>query len=414
MKRLWSQKKTRKYFLLKKIIKINNVGNENTDRLINNKEEFGIFSKEYQEKHEMPFAFGIGVNYKDSKKNTLATRWLSVNVAINEKDRNFGTASALLEFFNIEMGEKTPFCYKEFSTKISMDILSSYFHMFVEDDTKRHENVEALQSFSKSSSENINSFSVIFYHKEEFLTTQPIQNIADAHFRLALISRLKYKPNVLNLEKVFSTLPTLVWTSNGVFTPEEYNKTKWMSGEFNSLQILVDKFPPLFFGAPIPEGVRIMNPLSARLGAYLSPGTTIMPYGFVNFNAGTLGKAMVEGTITAGVTIGDGTDVGKGAGFLGTLSGGNTLVLSAGKDCLIGALAECGIPLGNNCVVSTGVCFTANTPFMEVSATKDTLRKAIDFSGIDNITFRRNASGQLEVIHKGNKAELNPALHAGG
>ncbi len=281
-------------------------------------------------------------------------------------------------------------------------------------DGKHHDNIDALQMIYREKAFEFKSrtWSVIFYGDEEFLQKEPIQNIGDAHFRLALMSRLKCKPNTLCLDNLFETLPVLVWQGNKVFTVEDWNRNEWAQPD--SLDIVVDKIPLLLFGAPIPAGVRMPNPKSARLGAYLSPGTTIMHYGFVNFNAGTLGKAMVEGTIASGVTIDEGTDIGKGGGFLGTLSGGNKIKISTGKNCLIGAQAECGIPLGDNCVVATGVCFTANTPFMDVTGENvDMQRKAIEFAGKDNLTFRRNSlEGCLEVILQGNKSHLNESLHA--
>jgi 2,3,4,5-tetrahydropyridine-2-carboxylate N-succinyltransferase len=375
------------------------------DKKINSVEEFNNFSKKFQEERTMPYAFGIGSCFKgENDGNIIATKWLAINI-----QKNMGAASALMDYIGYTDMQKEDCELVELSDDKVKGIIKDYFSPFA-DDEGRHENIEALiQSMGVG-----NHTVIIFYGSEDILTKNPIQNVGDAHFRLASMSRLIFKPNTLCLDNMFNVLPNLVYSRDGDVVEQTYwNENNWF--EAYNPDVIVDKIPLLTWGAPIPDGVRIANPTNVRLGAYLSPGTTVMHYGFVNFNAGTLGAVMVEGRISAGTTIDGGSDLGAGAGFVGTLSGGGSLKLSAGKDCLIGANAECGVILGNNCVVATGVCFTQNTPFCEITPKgTEVWQKAKAFNGVDNITFRRHAkTGRLEVIHKGNKAILNEALHTG-
>ncbi|MBP9715986.1 MAG: tetrahydrodipicolinate N-succinyltransferase N-terminal domain-containing protein [Candidatus Pacebacteria bacterium] len=366
-------------------------------------EEFNNFSKRFKAEHVMPYAFGIGICFEDEKGEPIAHKWLTVNV-----NENLGTAAVLMDSTGIEMEGNHPQYYKMHPV-IPIDI-EKYFSPF-ENDGKYHENIEVLKYNQLTNYDNARLV-LILYPDKEFFQKIVISN-ADAHFRLAAISRLKFKPNTICLDNLFKVLPNIAYLSDGGACSIDYwNKEEFIGGNLQ-VRSLIDKIPLLTWGAPIPPEVRIANPDNVRLGAYLSPGTTIMHYGFVNFNAGTLGKSMVEGRISAGTTIDDGTDIGAGAGFLGTLSGGNSIKLSAGKDCLIGAMAECGVILGNNCVVATGTCFSQNTPIWEIYPDGNAAWKKVkDLNGKDNLTFRRNAvNGRLEVIHKGNKAILNEELH---
>jgi len=172
----------------------------------------------------------------------------------------------------------------------------------------------------------------------------------------------------------------------------------------------VDKFPRMV-DYVVPEGVRIADADRVRLGAYLSSGTTVMHEGFVNFNAGTLGKSMVEGRISAGVVVGDGSDIGGGASIMGTLSGGGKQVISIGERCLLGANAGLGISLGNDCVVESGTYITAGS---KISLPDNSVVKASELSGANNLLFRRNSkSGALEALPKtGSWGGLNSVLHA--
>jgi 2,3,4,5-tetrahydropyridine-2-carboxylate N-succinyltransferase len=159
----------------------------------------------------------------------------------------------------------------------------------------------------------------------------------------------------------------------------------------------------------IPSGVRIADADRVRLGAYLGEGTTVMHEGFVNFNAGALGKSMIEGRISAGVTVDDGSDIGGGASTMGTLSGGGNMVIKIGKGCLIGANGGCGIPLGDTCTVEAGLYITAGT---KVKLADGRVIKARELAGQNDLLFRRNSqTGAVEVVHKKNEIVLNPELH---
>ena len=221
-------------------------------------DEFQKFAINFQEEHEMPYAFGLGINYKNSGQNTIAVKWLTVNV-----QENMGTASAVMKVFGIELGSD-PF-YGEFTKEDAQMIVRRYFNVYCLDG-KYHENICALKLLAKNTPA-AHSYSVIFYKDESCLLHSPISSIGDAHFRLALMSRSKYKPNTLCLDKMFNILPTLVYTDYGVYEVEEYNQKIW--GGENCSGVVVDKTPPLLWGAPIPLGIIISNPYSIRLGQYL-------------------------------------------------------------------------------------------------------------------------------------------------
>ncbi len=372
-------------------------------------EDFNKFSQKFQQGNQMPYAFGIGLCFNDERNQPIAHKWLALSV-----NENLGTASVLMDSMGIEMEGNYPQYYK-MSKFIALDI-EKYFSPF-EDDGKYHENIDVLKNYENYMFPSTEI--VMIFYPASSIFKEKITSNADAHFRLAAMSRLKFKPNTICLDNLFSVMPNLIWGSDGdVNTPEKWNRSAWKHAPE---RITVDKIPLLTWGSPIPPEVRIANPDNVRLGAYLSPGTTIMHYGFVNFNAGTLGKSMVEGRISAGTTIDDGTDIGAGAGFLGTLSGGNSMKLSTGKRCLISANAECGVILGDDCVIATGTCFAQGTPILEIDpAIKEIdnpsrilrIGKVKDYNGRNNLTFWRNSiTGALEVFSTANKHKLNEELH---
>lgn len=242
------------------------------------------------------------------------------------------------------------------------------------------------------------------------LTQKPI-DVADAYLRLQLLSHRLIKPHGLNLDGVFSILPNVVWTSAGACAVEGFEQIRpQLQSKYGNLVVYaVDKFPRMI-DYVIPEGVRIADGDRVRLGAYLSSGTTVMHEGFVNFNAGTLGKSMVEGRISAGVVVGDGSDIGGGASIMGTLSGGGKEVISIGQRTLLGANSGVGISLGDDCVVEAGVYITAGS---KITLPDGKIVKAKELSGANNLLFRRNSqSGALEALAKtGGWSGLNSALH---
>jgi 2,3,4,5-tetrahydropyridine-2-carboxylate N-succinyltransferase len=241
---------------------------------------------------------------------------------------------------------------------------------------------------------------------------KPAKDVADVYLRLQLLSHRIVKPHGLNLEGIFNILPNLVWSSVGPCEVATFNQVQpRLRAKYENLVVYgVDKFPRMI-DYVIPEGVRIADGDRVRLGAYLSAGTTVMHEGFVNFNAGTLGKSMVEGRISAGVVVDDGSDIGGGASIMGTLSGGGKEIISIGQRTLLGANSGIGISLGNDCVVEAGTYITAGS---KISLPDGTTVKAKELSGANNLLFRRNSqSGALEALPKtGSWSGLNSVLHS--
>jgi len=242
--------------------------------------------------------------------------------------------------------------------------------------------------------------------------TAPPRDAKDVYLRLHLLSHRLIKPHGLSLEGIFGLLTNVVWTSAGPCSVDNFEKVRGaLRAHYGHLTVFsVDKFPRMV-DYVIPSGVRIADADRVRLGAHLASGTTVMHEGFVNFNAGTLGSSMVEGRISAGVVIGDGTDIGGGASIMGTLSGGGKEVISIGEKCLLGANSGLGISLGNNCVVEAGTYITAAA---KVTLPDGEIVKAGSLSGAHNLLFRRNSlSGGLEVVMRtGSWGGLNSVLHA--
>jgi 2,3,4,5-tetrahydropyridine-2,6-dicarboxylate N-succinyltransferase len=233
----------------------------------------------------------------------------------------------------------------------------------------------------------------------------------DAYLRLHLISHRLVEPHGLNLDGLFGTLANVVWTNHGPCPIDGFEEVRLRLRRRGPVTVYgVDKFPRMV-DYVVPTGVRIADADRVRLGAHLAPGTTVMHEGFVNFNAGTLGASMVEGRISAGVVVGDGSDIGGGASIMGTLSGGGTEVISVGKRCLLGANAGLGISLGDDCVVEAGLYITAGT---KVAMSDGATVKARELSGANNLLFRRNSvTGAVEVVRRDGKGiTLNTALHA--
>ncbi|PRQ12281.1 2,3,4,5-tetrahydropyridine-2,6-dicarboxylate N-succinyltransferase [Corynebacterium sp. 13CS0277] len=243
----------------------------------------------------------------------------------------------------------------------------------------------------------------------------------DAYLRLHLLSHRLVRPHGQNLDGVFGLLTNVVWTNFGPCAVDGFELTRAKLSARGPVTVYsVDKFPRMV-DYVMPSGVRIGDADRVRLGAHLAPGTTVMHEGFVNFNAGTLGNSMVEGRISAGVVVDDGSDIGGGASIMGTLSGGGKQVISLGKRCLLGANSGCGISLGDDCVVEAGLYVTAGSKVIATGAVAEALGvaagdavKAAELSGASNILYRRNSlSGAIEAVPwKSAAVELNEALHA--
>ncbi|PYI37748.1 2,3,4,5-tetrahydropyridine-2,6-dicarboxylate N-succinyltransferase [Arthrobacter psychrolactophilus] len=242
----------------------------------------------------------------------------------------------------------------------------------------------------------------------------------DAYLRLHLLSHCLVTPNSINLDGVFGKLSNVVWTNFGPAAVEGFELTRAKLRARGPVTVFsIDKFPRMV-DYVVPAGVRVADADRVRLGAHLAPGTTVMHEGFVNFNAGTLGTSMVEGRISAGVVVGDGTDVGGGASIMGTLSGGGTQRITLGERVLLGANSGVGISIGDDSVVEAGLYVTAGTRVRVVGPKNDdgedttVIVKASELSGVANLLFRRNSTtGEVEVLPRlGTTVALNESLHA--
>ncbi len=241
-------------------------------------------------------------------------------------------------------------------------------------------------------------------------------SVPEGYLKLHLLSHRLAKPHTLDLSGLFGVLPNVAWTNRGAIDLRELPQRQLearLNGEL--LEVMsVDKFPKMT-NYVMPSGVRIAHTARVRLGAYLGEGTTIMHEGFVNFNAGTEGPGMIEGRISAGVMVGSGSDLGGGCSTMGTLSGGNNIIISIGKECLIGANAGVGIPLGDRCTIEAGLYITAGSVISMIDEKGESAgtAKARDLAGQSDLLFRRNSkNGAIEVLTNKSAIALNEMLHA--
>ncbi len=258
---------------------------------------------------------------------------------------------------------------------------------------------------------NSNDKEIIIKCTEEDLS-RPIEDVQEAYLKLHLLSYKLVLPNSINLDGLFHCLPNVAWTNIGPIGIDDIDLKLQESkyGKNNIFIRSIDKFPCLT-DYIIPKNVRIADTSRVRLGAYLSEGTTIMHEGFVNFNAGTLGKAMIEGRISAGVVIGNNSDLGGGSSTMGTLSGGNNVKISIGENCLLGANSGLGISLGDNCTVEAGLYLTAGTK-VHLNDGKGKIKKASELSGHSNLLFLRDSlTGKVLAKENKKSIKLNEELH---
>ncbi|MET4780946.1 2,3,4,5-tetrahydropyridine-2,6-dicarboxylate N-succinyltransferase [Glaciihabitans sp. UYNi722] len=252
----------------------------------------------------------------------------------------------------------------------------------------------------------------------DFITVEidldaPPATTPDAYLRLHLLSHLLAAPNTLNLDGIFGQLPIVAWTNAGPVHPDDFSRLRPALQRHGITAHGIDRFPRLI-DYVTPSRVRIADASRVRLGAHLSPGTIVMHEGFVNYNAGTLGESMVEGRISQGVVVGDGSDVGGGASIMGTLSGGGTQRVEVGKRALLGANSGIGISIGDDSVVEAGLYVTSGTKVLVLGDGETRTVKAVELSGVAGLLFRRNSlTGAVEVLARsGRGIELNAALHA--
>ena len=243
--------------------------------------------------------------------------------------------------------------------------------------------------------------------------TQPVAGTADAYLRLHLLSHLLVKPNTINLEQLIPSLPIVAFTNAGPIALDDLEELRGTLQRAGIAVHSIDKFGRMV-DYVTPRKVRIADASRVRLGAHLAPGTTIMHEGFVNFNAGTLGVSMVEGRISQGVVVGDGSDIGGGASIMGTLSGGGKERVTIGERALLGANSGVGISIGDDSVVEAGLYVTAGTKVTIIDSNGERTAKAGELSGLPNLLFRRNSvNGRVEVLPRtGEGIQLNSQLHA--
>lgn len=274
-----------------------------------------------------------------------------------------------------------------------------------------HEPVDAPDIATAIDADQVRDLRVVTIVTQIADLSAPPVDTADVYLRLHLLSHRLVQPRTVNLDGVFGLLPNVAWTTGGPVALEDLEATRIRarSRSQHVTVLSVDKFPRMV-DYVVPSGVRIADADRVRLGAHLAEGTTVMHEGFCNFNAGTLGASMVEGRISAGVVVGDGSDVGGGASIMGTLSGGGSEVVSIGEGCLIGANAGVGISLGDGCVVEAGCYVTAGS---KLTLPDGAVVKARELSGQPGWLFRRNSvSGALEAVRRsGAWGELNEQLH---
>jgi 2,3,4,5-tetrahydropyridine-2-carboxylate N-succinyltransferase len=288
----------------------------------------------------------------------------------------------------------------------SGETLDAYFPVIEFNDQKTD-----IQNISTDNLEK----EVVEIHWTQKDLDKPIEDVVSAYLKLHLISYRFVLPNSINLDGLFNALPNVAWTNKGPISIDEIDQ-ELLNSKQNKNDLFIrslDKFPQLV-DYIIPKNVRIADTSRVRLGAYLSPGTTIMHEGFVNFNAGTLGTAMIEGRISAGVVVGDNSDLGGGCSTMGTLSGGNNIKISIGENCLIGANAGVGIPLGDNCTIEAGLYITAGTKIelYKENGDIDGVFKGSELSNCSNLVFLRNSqNGKVFAKVNQKSINLNSELH---
>ncbi len=335
------------------------------------------------------FCFAIGIGTKNSKDD-----WLEVYYPLPILNPDPGLVEQIGPMVNYESGNH---CYE-----IDDDFLEAVTNVFTEG--PQHLAIRAMLGSDKPR--------VVTFLE----TDQKPESTPEAYLKLHLLSHRLVLPNSINLTGIFAVLPNVAWTSQGAIDPTELPERQLAArAEGKVLQVTgVDKFPRMT-DYVVPANVRIADSARVRLGAYVGKGTTVMHEGFVNFNAGTLGEGMIEGRISQGVTVGNGSDLGGSASIPGTLSGGGTLVISIGEDCLISANAGCGIPLGDRCVVEAGLYITPGMLVQVLNSDKETVGevKARELSGRSDMLFIRNSrSGRVECRINTKKVDLNEDLHA--
>ena len=380
-----------------------------------------VQSIEAQPGYRRPAAFAVGIAayaVTDFTKPWViapGAKVLDTYFPVVNRDENHGAAAVLAKIAGWTSGSR--------SIELTLEQVDAAILCFGPylNDGKDHPNIRALQdvrALLAARAAKVDAHAVprgVVVTFIEDLSAKPV-DAHDVYLRLHLLSHRKVKPHGQNLDGIFGLLSNVVWSNLGPFEPDGFERMRsHLIARGSEVRVSsIDKFPRLT-DYVIPSGVRIADADRVRLGAHLAEGTTIMHEGFCNFNAGTLGKSMVEGRISAGVVVGDGSDIGGGASIMGTLSGGGKQVITIGQRCLLGANSGLGISLGNDCIVEAGLYLTASS---KVRLPDGRVIKAWELNGLDNLLFRRNSqTGAMEALPKDKTAApswggLNSALHS--
>ena len=362
-----------------------------------------------------PLAFALGVKRSKGKK-TLDAYFPQINW-----NSAFGSAAVFADIANIDFGSNAEYVLD--IEKLN-DIYAKFsaFHHEIEN----HPNIVAIKNLLDSYSNNhsyYNSDLIVYFL---FDKDQEVSTATEGYFKLQAISQRCVLPHGLNLNGAFGKLTNVAWTNKGPILPEDIHNeiAKYIFTE--PLNVThIDKFPYLV-NYTAPSGTRIVSGSQVRLGAYLGEGTTVMPAGYVNFNAGTIGNAMVEGRVSGGVVVDKNTDIGGGASIMGTLSGGNKNVISIGQECLLGANAGTGISLGFGCTIAAGVYITAGSKIALYNGKNEpvdlnnklvpegnNIVKGMELNGKDKLLFIQDSqTGRIVCKPNPKTIELNAALHS--
>ncbi len=372
---------------------------------------------ESQEGYKKPLAFGIGVRRRRGDQ-TLDVFYPHINY-----QSSFGTAAVIADVCSIESFGISGFI------RLSTEQVHSALDMFApfKGDGKKHYNIEVLESV-QSMNQEVDSYAltdVIVYFMYDSDTA--VETPEEGFFKTQCLSQLLVKPHEINCSGIFGKMNNIAWTNKGPILPQDLSIVRLVSLSKGEELVVshVDKFPYMV-NYTIPQGVRVVSGSQVRLGAHLSSGTTVMPAGYVNFNAGTLGSAMIEGRVSGGVVVGNHSDVGGGASIMGTLSGGNKNVISIGENCLLGANAGTGISLGDGCTVAAGVYITAAAKVSlynehkqavniagELVTEGENVVKGAELDGKSYMLYYNDSlSGKLIARPNTKTIELNDALHA--
>ncbi len=373
---------------------------------IESKEDFAEFvcNVESLVEYKRPEAFGLAICTLDSNGSVLDAWYPQPNC-----DEHFGSAAT---FYNSVSNSISTTSAHTFH-KAAYIRAKSFFSPFKGEGG--HANMDCMHSLWAMWQKRRNKHPKTSILKVVFIydLNEPPQTVEDAYLRLHLLSSRKVKPNEINLDGIFGQLPNNAWTSEGPISLADLPLRQMDArARLHPLHVYsVDKFPRMV-DYVVPSGIRIADASRVRLGAYLAKGTTVMHEGFVNFNAGTMGESMVEGRISAGVVVGDKSDIGGGASIMGTLSGGGEEVISIGSECLLGANSGLGISLGNNCTIEAGLYLTAGTKVKSLRH-DGMIKKASELSEYSNLLFYRDSQTGQVIARENTKAvELNDELHS--